>query len=38
MLARHITLQVEPNLAKESSFKFEKAIVPLLKKRGGVGS
>ncbi len=38
MFARPITLQVEPNLATEFSATFEKEIVPLLKKRSGVGS
>src|SRR5271165_6137093 len=35
MFARHITLQLKPNLAKEFPVTFEKEIVPLLKKQKG---
>jgi hypothetical protein len=38
MFARHSTLQLKPNLAKEFSVRFEKEIVPLLKKQSGSGS
>ena len=34
MIARHITLQLKPPLAKESPVAFEKEIVPLLKPSG----
>ena len=35
MFARHITLQLKPNLAKEFPVTFEKEIVPLLKRQKG---
>jgi heme-degrading monooxygenase HmoA len=35
MFARHITLQLKPNFAKEFPVHFEKEIVPLLKQRKG---
>jgi len=35
MFARHITLQLKPNLANELTVTFEKEIVPLLKKQKG---
>jgi len=35
MFARHITLQLKPDLAKEFPLTFEKEIVPLLKKQKG---
>jgi heme-degrading monooxygenase HmoA len=35
MFARHITLQLKPNLAREFPVTFEKEIVPLLKKQKG---
>jgi hypothetical protein len=35
MFARHITLQLKPNLAKEFPVTFEKDIVPLLRKQKG---
>ncbi len=33
--ARHITLQLKPNLAKELPVMFEKEIVPMLKRQKG---
>jgi hypothetical protein len=36
MFARHITLQLNPSLAKEFSVTFEREIVPLLKSRSEV--
>ena len=35
MFARLITLQLKPNLAKEFPVKFEKEVVPLLRKQRG---
>ncbi len=35
MLARHITLLLRPNVAKEFTVTFEKEILPLLKKQKG---
>jgi hypothetical protein len=35
MLARHVTMQLKPNLEKEFPVMFEEEIVPLLKKQKG---
>jgi heme-degrading monooxygenase HmoA len=35
MYARHVTLQLKPNFAKEFPITFEKEILPLLKKQKG---
>jgi hypothetical protein len=35
MYARHVTLQLKPNFAKEFPVTFEKEILPLLKKQKG---
>jgi heme-degrading monooxygenase HmoA len=35
MFARHVTLQLKPNVAKEFPVTFEKEILPLLRKQKG---